>query len=306
MKINNSWLLMVIRFARPWSLIAGALLYALGLSMVKYLGMPLQPERLWIGYGMVLMLQLSSTMLKAHFDTLDAGFSFQSRTKPPSDPTNDPLERLPRNTLLIIAITTLTVGALLTVIMVTAGAIKVPSLIILGIMFLLAFFYAVPPLRLVYSGYGELVESTLHASLVPAFAFMLQTGELHRFLFIITLPLITLFLAARIALSLQPYARDLKAGHRTLMIALGWEEAIAFHNLLIPSAYLLIIAGGFLGLPWTLTWPGLLTVPLGILEIRLINQIASGSKPSWRLLSLTARCMVGLTIYLIAFAFLTG
>lgn len=306
MKSSPSSLPLLLKFARPWALFAGILFYSLGISIVKYLGHALIWDRLWLGLGMVLLLQVSSYLLKAHFDLIDSTSPLRRMQKDVEKEDPQALARIPRLGVLMLSITTLTAGAVLTVIMVTEGAINLPTLIILGLAFLLAFFYAVPPIRLVYSGYGELAEAVILASLVPAFAFLVQTGELHRFLFTLSLPLIALYLAMRIALSFQDYARNLKLNQKSLTIALGWERAMSLHNLLIPASYFLIILAYVLGLPWGLTWPGLLTLPLGLYQMWQINQLRSGSKPAWQLLRLTAGALLGLTVYLITLAFITA
>ncbi len=305
MEPRVSLLSLLFKFARPWSLLVGALFYTLGISIVNYLGHSLLWDRLWLGLGMVLLLQLSSYMLIAHFDLLECANPLRRAQKDLSAEEQQALARIPKQGLLIFSITTLTTGAVLTVIMFNIGAINLPTLIILGIAFFIAYFYAVPPARLVYSGYGELAESFLLASLVPAFAFLLQTGELHRFLLILSLPLIAIFLAMRIALSLESYTLNLKRNHKTLLIALGWQRAVSFHNLLIPAAFVLLLLASLLGLPWALTWPGLLTVPIGLFQMWQLSQISAGAKPAWRILRLTASALVGLTVYLLTLAFFT-
>lgn len=306
MNQKPSALPLIIQYARPWTLLAGTLFYTLGIGFVKYLGHSLLWDRLWIGLGMIMLLQVSSYLLKAHFDLIEASSPLYKTQKDLQEDDQQALSSIPRQGLLVLSITTLTAGAFLTVIMAAEGALNLPTLFILGIAFLLAFFYAVPPLRLVYSGYGELSEAVLIASLVPAFAFLLQMGELHRFLLVFSFPFIALYMAMRIALSLQSYSRQLKMGHKTLLIALGWQRAMRFHNILIPAGYFLLLLGALLGIPWSLTWPGLLTLPLGIFQMWQINQISSGSKPGWLLLRLTAGSLTGVTTYLVILALLTG
>ena len=306
MENRSSSLPILIRYAHPWSLLAGVLFYSLGISIVKYLGHPILWDRLWLALGMIVMLQLSSYFLKAHFDLVDAANPLRRLQNDTPKDDQQALDRLPKQGVLILSITTLTAGAVLTVVMVTAGAINLPTLIILGLAFLLAFFYAVPPIRLVYSGYGELTEAILIAGLIPAFAFLIQTAELHRFLLILSFPMVALYLAMRIALSFESYALDLKLAHKSLLIAIGWQRALVFHNILIPITYLLLGFGGLAGFPWSLTWPGLLTIPIGIFQMWQINQIGAGAKPAWRLLRLTASSLIGLSVYLISLAFITG
>jgi len=139
------------------------------------------------------------------------------------------------------------------------------------------------------------------ANLIPALALLLQIGELHRLVAMCTFPLTMLYLAMSLALSLEGYASDLKYGRRTAMIRLGWQRGMVWHNILILAAYFFIGFDLFLGLPWSIAWPALLTLPLGIFQIWQMVQIAGGAKPRWRLLAFNAVATVGLTAYFLTF-----
>ena len=107
-----------------------------------------------------------------------------------------------------VAAATLTIGAVMTVLLLAAEPAEPRRhFFSLGWPLSWASLYAVPPVRLVYSGYGELVLAILFANLFPALAFLLQTGELHRLLAMLTFPLTLLYLAALLALSLRAYYR---------------------------------------------------------------------------------------------------
>jgi 1,4-dihydroxy-2-naphthoate octaprenyltransferase len=192
------------------------------------------------------------------------------------------------------------------VLLLSNKAINLQGLLILGIAFLLAFFYAVPPLRLVYSGYGELSHAIFIANLVPAFAFLLQTGEVHRFLPMLTFPLAFLYLAMSLALSLKDYPENLKNNRKTLLVRLGWPNGMRLHNILILATYVLLTLAFVSGLTWGLTWPGLLTLPLAGFQVWQFIQINAGAKPHWGLLSLTAIGTLLMTAYLITFTLWTS
>jgi 1,4-dihydroxy-2-naphthoate octaprenyltransferase len=176
-------------------------------------------------------------------------------------------------------------------------------ILILG--FFGAFFYSTPPIRLAASGYGELTTSILVANLVPAFAFILQYGEFHRLVAMSTFPLTALHLSMMVVFELPDYATDLKYDKQNLLVRLGWQHAMGFHNLLILSAFLLLaLAIGF-GLPLSIALPAFLPLPLGLLQIWQMRRIAAGAKPDWKTLALTAVVLLASTAYLLAFAFWT-
>jgi 1,4-dihydroxy-2-naphthoate octaprenyltransferase len=109
-----------------------------------------------------------------------------------------------------------------------------------------------------------------------------------------------------LALSLHAYTDQMRQNRRTLMMRLGWQRGMFLHNVLIFMAYLLLAIAAIFGLPWFLTWPGLLTLPLGVFQVWHIIRIANAYPPRWRLLTLTAISLVGLTSYLLALALWTS
>jgi 1,4-dihydroxy-2-naphthoate octaprenyltransferase len=171
--------------------------------------------------------------------------------------------------------------------------------------FLGAFFYSAPPVRLASTGYGELTTSILVANLVPAFAFLLQVGNLHRLVAMTTFPLTALHLAMMLAFELPDYASDLKQEKRTLMVRLGWKTSMGMHNALILVAYLLLALAVTLGMPFFIALPAFFTLPVGLLQIWQMRRIAEGAAPNWRTLTLTALVLFGATAYLLAFAYWT-
>jgi len=284
----------LFRIARPWQLLAGILLYNVGGGIVHFLGGGIDWNVYIIGQACFTLLQLSSYYLSAYY-----GVFVQQDGQAVENPVL-------RSILLQITVTILTIGAVLTVLLIIRGVMTLPCFFVLGLTFLLAFFYAVPPYRLTDSGYGELAQAVFVANLAPAWAFILQTGELHRLLAMLTFPLSSIYLAMTLAQSMQWYAGDLKRQHKTMMVRMGWQRAVSLHNFLVIGAYLLIGLATVLGLPWSLTWPVLLTLPVGLLQLWLMNQIVSGARPRWLLLRAVSASLVALMAYLVSLALWTG
>lgn len=302
----------LFRAARPWSLAAGVLLYALGGGIATYLGTLIAWPIYWIGQAAVTLMQLSCFFLTEYFDRTDQP-PFQG---PPSRRPQPPAENLesqesvefqpPRVLFLQAAAATLTTGAVMTVLMYAAGKLTPVVLLFIGLTFILAILYAVPPFRLAYSGYGELILAIVTANLFPALAFLLQVGELHRLLAMLTFPLTLLYLAAALAVSLRQYAEDVRRDRRTLLTRLGWQRGMNLHNILIGMAYTAVVVAALAGLPWQLVYPSLLAMPFGLFQIWQISAIAAGSKPRWRLLFYMALAVVGVAAYFINLALWTG
>ncbi len=291
-----------IRTSQPLALLAGALLYACGVGVVFYLGEAVDWSVYWFGQAVVTLLQLSSVYLKSYYD-LVAEIPRRSNS---DNGRIDDWKPISRSVYLLAAATTLTVGAMTTFVLYTRGALQPASLIFLGIAWLFAFFYGVPPWRLVYSGYGELISAIFLTTLVPGFGYLLQRGELIPIMGLFNFPLLALFLAFSLATSLETYFSEIKAGRQNMMIRLGWQRGMSLHNFLIGLAFLLIGFSPLAGLAWSLTWPRLLVLPVGIFQIWQMVQIANGAKPNWRLLRLTAAASFGLLLYLQVFSLWTG
>lgn len=294
------------RFSRPVILLGGVLFYTLGVGIARYLGQPILATQFWLGLAAIITLLLASHYLKAYYDLLDMANPLRRMMRDSGDQEFLENAKSLRQPTLLFSFSTLTAGAVLTVLLIAAGSIDLPILVILGMGFLIAFFMGVPPLRLAHTGFGELAEAVLMCNLIPAFAFMLQFGELHRLVPMLTFPLLALYLAARLALSFPHYSFDTKYRRRTALTMLGWQRGMVLHNLLIPLAYVLLAIAALIGLSWNLTWPALLTLPVGLFEIYQMRQIAFGAKPGWKLLRLTAVVLPALTAYLITIALWTS
>jgi len=294
---ESSFLSRLIHFARPWKLLVGFLFYALGASMVYYLGDPIDLRVYALGQAGVTFFQASSYFLTGYYDAIQP---VGTQARPYS-----PRERREVLGLLQIALSLLTVGMIMILLLWINGDVSPGGGTVLAFIFALFLLYGIPPVRLVYSGYGELAEAILLANLIPAFCFVLQTGALHRLLALITFPLTGLYLAMLILVSFRSYSEDMKKLRGTLLLRIGWQRGMVLHNLLILAAYALIAGAALLGLPWRLTWPALLTLPLGVFQIWQMIRVADGEKPPWRLMTLVAAALPVLTVYFLIFTLIT-
>jgi 1,4-dihydroxy-2-naphthoate octaprenyltransferase len=275
---------------RPAHTLLLALAYLLGASLARYLGADFLFLPFLLGF-----LWLSFLLTAANL--LDAAYRNPAQ---PYLPDQTPQQRDDyRRKLVILALALLTLAAALTVPMVALDMASPLSLAVLTLCVLTAFAYAVPPVRLANRGLGEFALAILIASLAPALAFSLQTGELHRLLTFYTFPLFFLTLACLLALNFPSFAADQKYLRQTLLLRLGWQAAISAHNGFLAAAYLLLAAAPFLGVPFGLAWPGLLTIPLAAFQVYQFHHIADGDKPLWPLLTAVAIALPGLTAYLL-------
>ena len=280
------------------------LLYALGVGIARYFEASVDWSIYLLGQVWVTTLQLGAHYLNEYFDAPADADNF-NRT--PFSGGSGALGEgsLPRGAALLAAATSMTFTAVFTVLLIQTGRLSPVTVLMMLLIFLGALYYSTPPLNLAVSGYGELTTSLIVANLVPTFAFLLQRGDLHRLLAMTTFPLTALHLAMMLAFEFPDYASDLKHDKRTLLVRIGWQRGMTLHNMLILTAFLLLGLAAAFGLPLAIALPPFLVLPLGLFQIWYMTRIAAGAKPHWKLLTLTAVSLFGLTAYLLAFAFWT-
>lgn len=282
----------ILASSRLLALFFGVLMYSAGAGINDFLGGYTDWVNFWLGLGCTTLLQVSAYLLKAYYDWLDPASSFQM-----SGGDKEIVQTM-KTILFQVVMVLLTVDAVLTAMLFVRGAINLSTFFIFGVAFILAFLYATPPLRLVYAGYGELIEAFMVAALIPGLALMFQTGSLHRLLAMMTFPIMGLYLAFLLILDLKEFGRDIKTTNKDLLFRIGWQSGMNFHNILILGVYLLIVGALLLGFPWNLAWPALLTFPIGIFQVIQIIRIAGGSPPRWKILKLVAGALPLIMAYL--------
>lgn len=285
----------IIRFFKLVWVIPLVFTCALGISLVHYLGGSLDFINLVLGFFICLLIFAMRLILNAYFDHPESPHSTLSR----DHPVWDFLRGFKRNILLQNSLLVLTAGAMLTAILIARGAIAAPGLLFLGLSLLGYFFCASPPLRLDKNGYGDIVEGIVTINLIPAFIISLQGMTLHFLLLRLTLPMLMIYLAAKVAFAFRDYGFDLMHAQSSLVTRVGWQNAVVLHNLLVLGAFVLIGVFLLLGLPWSLTWPMLLVLPVGAFQVWQITRIAEGEKPGWKLLLWMEMGMVLLMVYLV-------
>ncbi len=300
MTINN--LVYFFRLSRPAFVLGVMVFYALGVGVAHYLGYEIDINIYMLGQIWVSLCQLSAQYLSEYFDA-EADEKNTNQTLFTGGSGSLGSGKLPRQVALYAALVSLALLASVSVLLFAKANLVFPAILIMLFALGLSISYSSPPFRLEGSGYGELAVSVLIALFIPAFAYLLQTGEWHRLVAMSSFPLAALHLATLIALEFPDYANDLKFGKHTLMIRLGWQKSIVLHNVLILTVFLLLSINRTLGFPWFATLAGLLAFPIGVFQIWQMRQIASGTKPNWNALAVGAIALLIVTAYLMTFSF---
>lgn len=282
--------------SRPWFLLGAALLYALGLAVAHYLGETVKVLLAAEGLALVLALQLTVHYLNEYFDA-DADATNPNRTLFNGGSGAVGKDRLSRLTALQAAVVSLAFVALLMTTMLIRGDTNSLAWVVIALVLPASLFYSAPPLRLVSSGYGEFLAALIVSALVPTLAYTLQTGSMHRMLFLATAPLVLLNFAMILAFEVPDYGTDLKFGKRTLMVRLGWENGMRLHDGAIIAAVVVLLASLMLGMPAHVTIGLLIVLPLAAAQAWQMGRVRRGAKPNWILLTAGAVALYFLAAY---------
>jgi 1,4-dihydroxy-2-naphthoate octaprenyltransferase len=288
-------LLTLLRLSRPLYLLFAALTYALGTGIARYLGKPQIPIVFWLGLIGVLFAQMGMNLLAEVFRPFNEPILAVNESR--AD------RKAIRESALYVSIAALAALAVIAYLFYYDGRLTPPALIFLGLSLLVIIIYSVPPVRLVDRGFGELLLAVQLAYFTPSIAFLLQTGDYHRLLSIITVPLVLLAFATFLAFDFPVYADDLKYARSTLLTRLSWERAVPLHHACVLAAYILFASAPLLGFSLGLIWPAFLSAPFAFLQIFWLRNIALGAKPIWTLLTANAIALLGLTAYFLTLTF---
>jgi 1,4-dihydroxy-2-naphthoate octaprenyltransferase len=284
------------RISKPLNVLLMALTYFLGAGIARFLGSRGSAQAFWLGLAGVLLAQITLGLLAEVFRT-------DAAPAPPLEDEDGERKLALREPALYLSITGLAAAGIIAFILYKDGSFTSATLLAVAASLIVIIAYAVPPLRLMDKGFGELLLAIHIAYLGPSIGFLLQAGTFHLLLNVSILPLTLLLLATYLVLDFPSYADDLKYGRTTLLIRVGWENALRLHHALLLGAYVLLGVSTLLGFSLALLAPGFLTIPFALLQWNFLRNIARGAKPIWGLLTANAVAVFGLTAYFLALSF---
>jgi len=282
----------MFKLSRPLHLLLAALTYTLGASIPAYLGKPFQPPTFALGLAGVLFAQLSMSLLAE---------VFRPHNEPLVENETPKQKETLRNNALYISIAALAANAFIAFTLYTNETLTLPTFYLLLLSLFLVLAYAIPPIRLLDRGFGELALAAHTAYVIPSIGFLLQFKENHRLLTFIVIPLTALALAYFLVVNFTTFAADQKYQRATLLRRLSWERAVPLHHALVVFAYILFAVA--LLLRFSILWTAFLTLPFALLQVILLRNISLVGKPNWTLLTSTALAVFGLTTYFITLTF---
>ena len=281
-----------LKLTRPLHILLVALTYTLGASIPGYLGKSFQPLAFSLGLAGVIFTQIGMSLLAE---------VFRPHNEPLIEDETPKQKETLRNNALYISYAALAASAFIVFILYVEHFLSLSAFYFLLLSLILVIAYAIPPVRLLNRGFGELTLAVQVAYVVPSIGFLLQARENHRLLVFIIIPLTALALAYFLIINFTSFPSDQKYERDTLLLRLGWERAVPLHHSLIVFAYLVFAIAPLIG--FSIFWSAFLTLPFAVLQILLLRNISIGGKPNWSLLTTTALAVFGLTTYFLTLTF---
>lgn len=276
------------------SCIGAIAFFLLGTGIAHYLGNQIKTDNFFCGLGLSLFFLMSGYFLRDYFDLVDKNI------KKKENFSNKQFE-LHKTTYLLIGLAGLTAGSIISYTLLLSKEINLSGLPFWVVLVLFVFFFGTPPFRLAARGYGEYLISVIIATIIPAFAFLLQVEKLHPLIPLITFPMTFFYLAMLISNGLKNYFGDMLAGRRSMITVLDWKTSMDLHDWLVLGGLTLLAINSLMGLPWNMVWPLMLTFPVIGFTIYELNRIKNGMKPRWLLLDLSSYSGVIIMLYMILF-----
>jgi 1,4-dihydroxy-2-naphthoate octaprenyltransferase len=293
-----------IRLSFPVFLLSGLICYILGAGIVHYLGQPFDWGVFWIGLFWTFFLEAGGIYLNAYFmDRPFIDFPFHSPFRGARGVFGP--EKLPRQVALWAAYVSLAFTASLTVLIFRFARPNPTTTLILVLLVVGVIIFTTPPFRQITLSYHELIISIWIGAFLPSAAYLLQVGQFHRLISMISFPLVAFHLAMVIVFSLEDFAQDIRYEIPSFLVRIGWQTGMNLHNFLVIAAYILILVAVVSGFPRAIALPLLITIPLGAFQIWNFLKISRGGKPYWRSLKISAVSLFIAVVYLTSYGFWT-
>jgi 1,4-dihydroxy-2-naphthoate octaprenyltransferase len=258
-----------IKLGRPLFLGGGVLLFALGAAVAALAGARFQLGRHLLGQLAVTAFQLMTHYANDYFD-YEADLANTTPTRWSGGSRVLQSRLIPRGAALIAALVLAALGLGVSAQLAArpdAGPLLGPALLAI---FVLAWEYSAPPLRLCARGVGELDTALVVTALVPFVGFHLQAPELAgwRTLLLAIAPLCALQFAMLLAIEFPDRAGDQQTGKRTLVVRLGGWRGARLYAAITALAFAGLPLLALAGLPPIVALAAAIPAPLALWRIR--------------------------------------
>lgn len=154
---------------------------------------------------------------------------------------------------------------------------------------------------MLYQTYDVVVEGFVVSPLMLLFGAGMQGMNPTNGHILLTMAFFFLYVANRTSLLFEQYDREPKAGERSLLNLIGWDNGIKIQNISLLLAYLVFFLYFFRNGSLVLNLPVLITAIFGVFSMYLLVRMARGLKPLWQIIKLTAYLHIFAVCYLLTF-----
>jgi 1,4-dihydroxy-2-naphthoate octaprenyltransferase len=258
-----------VRLGRPLFLGGGVLLYGLGAAVAVRAGAPFHLGRYLIGQLAVTAFQLMTHYANDYFD-FEVDLANTTPTRWSGGSRVLQAREIPRRAALVAALVLAALGLAATACLAThtgSGPWLAPTLVAI---FVLAWEYSAPPLRLCATGLGELDTAVVVTALVPLVGLQMQAPDLRgtRTLLLAIAPLMALQFAMLLAIEFPDRAGDALTGKRTLIVRLGGWRGARLYAAVTGLAFVSLPLLMLLGLPGKVAAAAALLAPIALWRVR--------------------------------------
>ncbi len=241
-----SWLLAIRPQFYPMTLIA----YALGALSVRA---TLDVTTFWLGYLMLLLIEVATVFTNDYFDF---GSDRRNRNAGPFTGGSRMLveRRLAFGQLRWGSLFTIAAAVTVFAVLLSRG-LSGASCVAVGLLFILALGYTVPPLKLSHRGLGELDVALTHSVGVIVIGHLLQGGDWTDGLpWMLSLPLFLAVFAAILLSGVPDYEADRAARKRTLVVKFGKAFALKTAIVCVVAAATIVTLFSVTGMTGAYGW----------------------------------------------------
>lgn len=273
-------------------ILLSTLFFFLGIAYSTYIGYTIDIPNLILGLLVVIFLSIGMEFLNLIFsDDLELESSLKRRYG------NINYKLI----FYLVCIAFIGVGCTICIFNFWNGA----SIFLAGAILLTIFLLTVKPIRLLYSGYGEILRALLITFLTPSFAYSIQSGgKIHQTLVYLCIPLFFVVLAHLYITENRTLSQDIEKYHTTAVMRFGSVLTLRIAIYLIVFSYVFMLLMGISKLPWRFSLRWFLSVPVGLYLIAHLNRILSGKNPNWTLINFLSSSLVMLNLALMVFTLL--
>lgn len=209
----------IIRLSRAHFLIPGIMLYILGATLATARGWDFDLSKFLLGYAIFGAAHLSVSFSNDYFDRMGDRSSDRTLLSGGSGVLQEHPEL--ESFALAMAVVLILLSIVLGLLFVLLFSYPWWFLLFIVLGNLTGWFYAAPPLRLSYRGWGEVSTAVAAGFLMPGIGYIVLSGTIDAWFLLITIPLLCYGLFFILSVELPDVENDRKAGKVNIMVKRG-------------------------------------------------------------------------------------